>query len=513
MGSPMTEICLAFEVHQPMRIDSNFTEAVAKGKDLDGLFEIYFNNTWNRMILERVAKKCYFPANRIILENIDRFKKERRKFKVTYGISGVLIEQFERWEPDLLESFKQLAESGCVEFLSQTYFHSLASLFSLERKEFIEQVLMHKRLMDELFEFEPSVFENTEFIYNNSIAKTLAQLGFKCVFTEGAERILGWRSPNYVYKAKGSDIKVLLRNYRLSDDISFRFSSRDWSGWPLTADKYAAWLSVTPGQCINIFMDYETFGEHQWPETGIHDFLRWLPQEVLNYSHLKFSLPSELLQHDPVGEIDVHDFDTVSWADIERDTSAWLGNDMQRTCYNAIKKLEPHVKRTGNEKILKLWRSLQTSDHIYYMYTGGGGPRIVHGYFSQQPPVEAFWAFMRVLSNFYEKVAERLSGAEKAKAYLTRVVSPDKAFHFHEDGNYIGLSAHSLDELLGVLKLIPESSIHFHAARNHFEKWIRYTIGDNELADAISKIDAQTPDLKQKIYDTITLRIEKRTEG
>ena len=343
----MTEICLAFEVHQPVRINGNFSEAAAEGKDLDELFEIYFNNTWNRMILERVVKKCYFPANQIILENIDRFKKERRKFKVAYSISGILIEQCERWEPDLLDSFKQLAESGCVEFLSQTYFHSLASLFSIERKEFIEQILMHRRLMDQLFGLEPSVFENTEFIYNNSIAKTLAQLGFKGVFTEGAERILGWRSPNYVYKAKGSDIKVLLRHYRLSDDISFRFSSRDWNGWPLTADKYAAWLSATPGQCINIFMDYETFGEHHWPETGIHDFLRWLPQEVLNQPHLQFSTPSELLRHDPVDEIDVHDFDTVSWADIERSTNAWLGNNMQRTCYNAIKRLEPHVKKRG----------------------------------------------------------------------------------------------------------------------------------------------------------------------
>lgn len=321
--------------------------------------------------------------------------------------------------------------------------------------------------------------------------------------------MLGWKSPNYVYNAKGAAIKVLLRNYRLSDDISFRFSNRRWSGWPLTADKYAAWLSTTPGQCINIFMDYETLGEHQWPETGIHDFLMWLPGELLKHRNVQFSTPSELLKHNPVGEIDVHDFSTISWADAKRSTDAWLGNDMQWTSYNAMRKLGPYVRKTKNEKILKLWRFFQTSDNIYYMYTGGGGPGAVHGYFSQQPPVRAFWTYIKAISNFYEKVAEHLSGPEKASAHLLRVVPPERAFHFYEDGNYIELSAHSLDEFTSVLKLASERSIRFHAAHNHFEKWIRHVIGDGELADEIAKIDFRAGDLRQRIYNLINRKLSK----
>ncbi|MGC8850345.1 MAG: glycoside hydrolase family 57 protein, partial [Candidatus Bathyarchaeia archaeon] len=265
----MPDICLGFEVHQPYRINKDFQEEMGRGKSVEQLFDIYFDNEWNKSILERVANKCYIPVNEIILRNIEYFRREKKQFKVAFSLSGVLIEQLERWAPDALDSFKRLTESGCVELLDQTYYHSLSSLFSEEKEEFVEQVVLHSRLIKDAFGVKPSIFENTEFIYNNSIAKTLERMGYKGVFTEGAERILGWRSPNYVYKADGANIALLLRNYRLSDDIAFRFSARDWSGWPLTADKYAAWLSATPGQCINIFVDYETFGEHQWPETGI----------------------------------------------------------------------------------------------------------------------------------------------------------------------------------------------------------------------------------------------------
>ena len=504
----MPDICLNFEIHQPFRLDGNFVEEAARGKKPEELFNTYFNNVWNREILKRVASKCYRPANDIILKNIDRFKKERKKFKVAYSISGVLLEQCELWEPDVIDSFKQLAESGCVEFIDQTYYHSLASLYSVEREEFVKQVLMHKRLVNELFHHMPVIFENTESIYNNSIAKILEKLGYKGVFTEGAERVLSARSPNYIYRAAGAKLKVFLRNYRLSDDIAFRFSARDWEGWPLTADKYAAWLAATSGQCINIFIDYETFGEHQWPETGIYEFLRWLPEEVLKHENLRFVNPSELLSHDAVDEINVHDFNTISWADVERSTNAWLGNDMQRTCYKAIKDLEPYIRKTGNEGILKLWRLLQISDHLYYMYTGAGGPGIVHGYFSQQPPVRAFWTFMRILSDFYEKVVENLSGREEISARLLRVLPPEKAFHFHEDGVYINLSAHSLGELRETLKLASDKSILFHAARKHFEKWIRSTIDDPKLADEIAKAEGRSSaELRQKLYDCVNKRI------
>jgi len=325
--------------------------------------------------------------------------------------------------------------------------------------------------------------------------------------------VLGWRAPNFIYKAKDCDLKVLLRNHRLSDDISFRFSNRDWSGWPLTAEKYAVWLSSTSGQCINIFMDYETFGEHQWPETGVHEFLRWLPGEVLRHEHLEFSTPSELLKHEPVEEIDVHDFDTISWADVERSTNAWLGNDMQRTAYNAVKRLEPLVKKT-NKALLRIWRLLQTSDHIYGMYTAPGPSGLVHGYFSQQFPAEAFWAFMKVMSNFYEKVAESLNRWDRVSAYLLRVVPPDRAFHFHEDGVYVNLSAHSLEELRDVIQLVPDKSILFHVACKHFDKWVRFTIGDDELANRISAVEGKTAaDLRQRLYQVTKERISELQRG
>jgi alpha-amylase len=501
---------LAFEVHQPFRIDKNFTEDLARGRRPKELFDIYFNNTWNRKIFQRAADKCYRPANRIILENIDQFKKEQRRFKVSFSLSGTFLEQCELWGPDVLASFRQLAETGYVEFLCQTYFHSLSSLFSAERSEFVDQVLMHQERMDELFGQKPQIFENTEFIYNNSISRTVARLGFRGIFTEGAERVLGWRSPNYVYKAKDCDLHVLLRNYKLSDDVSFRFSNRLWNGWPLSADKYAGWLSSTPGQCINIFMDYETLGEHQWPETGIHEFLRWLPGEVLKHKHLRFSLPSELLSHEPVGEIDIHDFDTVSWADVSRSTSAWLSNDMQRTSHNAVKSLESFVKKTKDESLLRVWRLLQTSDHIYYMYSTEGASGLVHGYFSQQYPVEVFWSFMKLVSNLHEKVSESLSGTDGVSARLLRTVPPNRAFHFHEDGVYINLSAHNLEELRDVLPLASDNSILFHVACKHLERWVRYTIGDSVLADRISAIEGENAvDLRPRLRNSIKQRISE----
>jgi len=505
----MPDICLGFEVHQPFRINKDFREDMGRGKSVKELFEVYFDNGWNRAILERVANKCYIPANEIILKNIEEFKRERKPFKVAFSLSGVLVEQLERWAPDALDSFKKLAESGFAELLDQTYYHSLSSLYSAERGEFVEQVLLHRRLMEEIFGFKPRVFENTEFIYNNSIGKALAEMGYKGVFTEGAERILGWRSPNYVYKADGADIALLLRNYRLSDDVAFRFSARDWPGWPLTADKYAAWLSATPGQCINIFIDYETFGEHQWPETGIMEFLKWLPWEILKHENLQFKTPSELIaSHTPVDTVSVDDFNTVSWADIERSTHAWIGNDMQRTSFRALKRLEPYVKMTGNAETLKLWRLLQISDHLYYMYTEPGAPGLVHGYFSLQPPMKAFWAYTRILSDFYEKVAEQLGEPERTRLRLLRVFPPDKAFHFHEDGVYINLSAHSLEELLEVLEAASERSISYHFKKGDFERWIRDVIGDDKLADEIKGIEwRDDADLRRRLIDRIKSRL------
>lgn len=511
----MPEVCLGFEVHQPLRINGNFREELAKGKRISALPDLYFDSGLNREILERVARKCYIPANGAILQKIDELKEVGREFKVVYSISGVLVEQLERWAPDALGSFKQLADTGQVELLDQTYYHSLSSLYSSERCEFIDQVLLHRQLMRDVFGYQPRVFENTEFIYNNSIAKTLQGLGFSGVFTEGRPRVLGWRSPNHVYRAEGCEIAVLLRNHVLSDDIAFRFSAPDWLEWPLTADKYASWLSATAGQCVVVFIDYETFGEHQWPETGILEFLKWLPNEVAKHENLSFKTASELIaSHSPVGEVSIGPLDTISWADVDGTTNAWLGNDMQRTSYHALRKMEPFVKRSGDQRLLKLWRLLQTSDHLYYMYTQWGASGLVHGYFSSQPPVKAFWAFMRILSNLQKRTAQLLEEPYRTSARLLRVVSPDEAFHFHEDGRYIDLSAHSLDEFNDALALASDRSILLHHASKDFGKWIAGTMGDAKLARQMEKVGGtDVPELRRNLRACVEGRLEELRSG
>lgn len=409
----MPSITLNFQVHQPFRI-SNFQ---ANGSSWSNL-ENYFNHGLNKWVFERVSNKCYLPANRILLEVIDNLKQEKKCFKVSFSLSGMFLDHCEKFNKDLLDSFKQLAKTRKVEFLGETYYHSLASLYE-SKEEFIEQVNLHRQAIKDLFGFYPKVFVNTEMIFNNLIAKIVEDLGFRAIFTEGAERILGWRNPNYVYVRKycfpndpkpKDRIRVLLRNYRLSDDVSYRFSAKWWDQWPLTAEKFSAWLSATSGQLINLFMDYETFGEHQPADSGIFWFLKALPYMVLRTENLEFLTPSEAIKkYEPIGEIDVFEFSTVSWADLERDTSAWLGNKMQQLIFNEIKNLESMVKRTKDTKLLKTWRYLQQSDHYYYICTKWWSDGDVHKYFSSfATPEEAFANFMAVISDFKMRVQTRL---------------------------------------------------------------------------------------------------------
>ncbi|MEA1895415.1 MAG: glycoside hydrolase family 57 protein [Euryarchaeota archaeon] len=386
----MTYISLSFEVHQPYRLNREFPY---QGGD-------YFNEKLNRSTFNKISEKCYHPATETILDKLDEHKNE---FKVTFSISGVFLEQCEMYDPDLLELFKNLAETKNVEFLCQTYYHSLSSLYE-DKDDFIAQVKMHSGTIRDLIGYTPTFFENSEFLYNSEIAGLAKSLGFKGIFTEGVSKILGWRSPNYVYE--WNNMPVLLRNYQLTDDIGFRFSSRWWEEYPLTADKYAAWLSKTQGDCINIFMDYETLGEHHWADTGIFEFLRYLPDEVLNYDHLSFLTPSKIVETcDLIGEIDVGVFDTISWADLERDTSCWLGNEMQIACYEKLKRLEKKVKGTDDPELLETWRRLGISDHLYYLFTAGGGPGEVHSYFSPyNSPIDAFVIYYSILSDFDRRI-------------------------------------------------------------------------------------------------------------
>lgn len=479
----MTDIVFVFEVHQPFRLKRDFfwENRIFKRLKKEELFEYYFDQKTNKDVFQRASRKCYFPSNNILLEVIDRYKKEKKRVKVSFSLSGVFLEQCEMFSEDLLETFKQLAKTGCVEFLNQTYYHSLASLYP-EREEFIKQVEAHQQIMRDLLDYTPMIFENTELLYNNAVARTVEKLGYKGIFTEGVERVLHGKSPNYLYTPKDCKrIKVLLRNYKLTDDIGFRFSARWWNEWPLTAEKYASWLAGTPGHLINIFPDYETFGEHHWPETGIHDFLAHLPGEILKWWNLHMSTPSEVVdKYAPTGEIDVPELGgTVSWADLERDASCWIGNTMQWAYYSNLRRLEPLARESGDKECLKLWRYLQTSDHLYYMFTAGGAPGEVHSYFSSfDSPMDAFVTAQATILDF-----------ENRLRLLT--VSANEPFLFYVDEgekSYTGIMAWSLKGLLDALKKVDIRSIEFHNSRGDFERWADESILDKTLAGRLKKI-------------------------
>ena len=349
-----------------------------------------------------MANKCYLPANRLLLDLIRRFEG---RFRIAYSITGVLLEQLHSFSPEVISTFDALAETGCVEFLAETYYHSLSFLYS--RDEFIEQVNKHVETIEHMFGQKPRVFRNTELIYNNDLAALVESLGnFDAIITEGANYILGSRSPNFVYHPKGcSRLKLLLKNYSLSDDIAFRFSNRNWSEWPLTAEKYAQWIHNVNGNgnVVNLFMDYETFGEHQWEDTGIFDFMHHLPEYILKHPDNDFKTPSEIARsYEPVDTFDVPHL--ISWADTERDLSAWLGNAMQSNAIHELYRLEKKIKKTGNEKIIADWRKLQASDHFYYMCTKYFADGDVHKYFNPyDSPYDSYINFMNVLDNLHSR--------------------------------------------------------------------------------------------------------------
>ncbi len=391
----MPSVCFYFQVHQPMRL-RHYTVF-----DNDAR---YFDEGRNAAICKKVANKCYLPANRMLLRLI---QQHEGRFRIAYSLTGVLLEQLEKYSPEVLSTFHALAKTGCVEFLGETYYLSLAFLYS--RQEFVEQVRKHTELIRSLFGQTPKVFRNTELIYNNDLGLLIEAMGdFDAVVTEGADHILGYRSPNFVYRPKGCRrIKMLLKNYSLSDDIAFRFSNRQWAQWPLTAEKFAHWINAINGcgQTVNLFMDYETLGEHQWADTGIFDFVKHLPGEILKHPDNNFKTPSEVVaSYDPLGVIDVPH--VISWADTERDLSAWLGNPMQSNAIYELYRLEKKIKRTNNEQLLTDWRRLQTSDHFYYMCTKYFADGDVHKYFNPyDSPYDSYINFMNVLDHLQRRCA------------------------------------------------------------------------------------------------------------
>ena len=393
----MASICMYFEVHQPMRLNhfSVFNIGANKSHPL-----YYFDDKLNREIFEKVARKCYLPTNNLLLDLINRYDG---KFRISFSLTGTFVEYCQSYMPEVLDSFKELFKTGAVDLIEETYYHSLSGLYD-ELDEFEDQVKLHNDMIKKNFNYRPRVFRNTEAIYDNRIAKKVADMGYKGIITEGTDKILHWRSPNYVYKPVNADLKVLLRNYTLSDDIGFRFSSRMWPGHPLTADKYANWMSNAEGDLINLFMDYETFGEHHWEDTGIFDFLKHLPSEVFKHGNNDFVTVSEAVErYQTVGEIDVPW--AISWADEDRDVSTWLGNDMQRACFSELKEIGRKIKKEGKNDLLHPWRLLSTSDHLYYVSTKGMQDGDVHAYFSHYDgPYDGFINYMNILQDFKQKI-------------------------------------------------------------------------------------------------------------
>ena len=392
-------IALYLHVHQPFRVRSYSIFDVANKHDY---FDApYDDGASNRRIIEKVAEKSYLPTNRHLLQLL----QNHPEFRLSMSITGTVIEQLERWAPHVLQSFKDLTDTGRVEIVAETYHHSLA--FFYERDEFEIQVQMHKEKVQQVFGQTPQVFRNTELSYNNDLAYWADQAGYKGILAEGWDKVLGWRSANFMYRpAHTENIRLLMKNYRLSDDIAFRFGDHDWSGWPLTADKFAGWLNQSSdAQIYNLFMDYETFGEHQWEASGIFDFLNHLPKEWLRTDGNAFVTVSEAIEaFEPVDEVDVPD--TITWADTERDLSAWLGNGMQGCAIQVLYDLKDVIIQTGDLALIEDWRRLQTSDHFYYMCTKWFNDGDIHAYFSPyENPYDAYINFM----NAYHDLRFRLN--------------------------------------------------------------------------------------------------------
>jgi alpha-amylase len=412
----MRTICLYFQVHQPFRF--------RRYRFFDiGNEHYYYDDYTNESILRKVADKCYLPANRILLEMI---KKHEGKFKVAFSISGVALDQFELYAPDVLESFIKLARTGSVEFLAETNAHSLAAL--KDKFEFEKQVKEHVRKVTSLFGQKPAVFRNTELVYSDEIGAMVADMGFEAMLTEGAKHILGWKSPNYLYcNAINPKLKILLKNFKLSDDIAFRFSNKGWQEYPLTTEKFVGWLNDLDKkeETVNLFMDYETFGEHQWAETGIFGFLKHLPDTVFKSSKFSFSTPSEVVRNlQPVSAINVTY--PISWADEERDLTAWLGNEMQQEAFNKLYELSGKISRANDPKLEKDWNYLQVSDHFYYMCTKFFSDGAVHSYFNPyHSPYDAFINYMNILNDFIIRVDAAVPETDKEQeiANLTSIIN------------------------------------------------------------------------------------------
>jgi len=386
-------ITLYLHMHQPYRVRKYSVFDIANQHDYfdDPAYNTERNN---EQVFKKVADKSYRPMNALL----ERLLNEYPEFRVSLSITGTFLEQAEKWGPDIIESLIRIIATGRVEVVAETYYHSLAFFYS--RGEFERQVEAHKSKIRDLFGVETRVFRNTELSYNDSLAKWADEYGFKGILAEGWDPILEWRSPNFVYRPTGTNnIALLLKNYKLSDDLAFRFSDKNWSQWPLSADTYNDWISASTidQPIVNLFMDYETFGEHQWESTGIFEFFKSFVGKWLSNPDQTFYTASGAIDaYEPIGEISMPN--TVTWADSERDLTAWLGNSMQQEALHYLYAMEDDIMRSNDISLIGDWRKLQTSDHVYYMCTKWFNDGDVHAYFSPyESPYDAFLYYMNAI--------------------------------------------------------------------------------------------------------------------
>ena len=484
----MSSIVLYFQVHQPYRLREYTLFDVGDNAD-------YFDDIKNRAIIERVSKDCYLPANAILSELAKRYEGA---FKFAFSITGVVLDQLEAYAPEVIQSFQEIAQTGHVEFIGETYYHSLASLFS--RDEFKEQIKLHRKKMKDLFGQIPTTFRNTELIYSNWMGKFIEDLGFKGTLIEGAEQTLEKNTPNKIYRAVGTkSLGLLPRNYRLSDDIAFRFNTKTWDQYPLTAPKFAAWLSAVkePEAVINIFLDYETFGEHQKEATGIFEFLRTLPDAILAYKKIEFQTPAEALSSHPFEEqLDIPNY--LSWADMERDLSSWLGNMMQLTVSKELYDFETDIMKSKDTELVNLWRKLTTSDHYYYMSTKHLADGEIHQYFNPyDSPYEAYIYFKNILRDIQRRVSE-MKKTTKAKTKPAKALHPEA---YREASSYEkcfflqnGTVVKNVAELADALNKMDDDTFVHHVSKdkNDFANWVSHVFNMGELAEKIRKASTRT---------------------
>jgi alpha-amylase len=460
------EVCIGFDIHQHVRLARNLSHSHRKNpKGMDS----FFFDPQNKEILNRVSDRCYQPAGEILLEKLDS------GFSCALSLSGTVVEQWERWRPDILSLFTQISSHTNTDLIGQPYYHSIASCFS-DLSEFEDQVQMHSDLMHDLFGSRPRIFVNTGLSLNNTIASCIYRMGFSGVISEGVDRVLGTRSPNYLYSCQ--NVPMLLRNVRMSDDITIRFADEKWDHYPLSADTYSSWLASSSGDIITIFVNFETFGEHLSKKTGILDFLSWLPDET-ERKGVQTILPSTAVStYTPVQPIDLYHM--ISWADELKDISAWKGNIWQKSAIFEIQKAEAY----SFDK--KIWRYLQSGDNFLSMsskFRPGGQKSTETG---EENPEEIFFHYMKIVAEF-ERQNIRLFRKKKAGMTL-RCVNPDEAFYFSSPAGSVGFIAYSIDHFHYLLDIVPSDSIVYHQERGDFERWIREVLKDETLAKKIAGV-------------------------